>query len=294
MNAIRAYVTGLTCTALGVFAGGTSSAQDAPLQGNVITLNCPGATLTVARDINDTGTVVGRCVVGGRTLGFVYEQGDGGANGTFTTFEFPGAARTEGWGINARGDVIGQYVPPGEDRLRGFIRSASGEYVTLDRPGDFQVMPMDINSAGFAVGCMHNFGTMHGWIAKGLEPVSVSPAYEMFTGVNESGTAVGWSWPASAAGAISFVQSGVGRMEIGYPGASNTQAWGLNQYGDVVGWFGPTTGGTGFRLRDGQFATIVVAGASWTRAFGINTSGQIVGAYRAGSATRGFLLVPSE
>jgi uncharacterized membrane protein len=277
-----------------VFAGGGLSAQDIAVEGATVTLNCPGATLTAAADINDSGTIVGRCTVAGRTVGFIYERGENGEEGTYTTFEFPDAARTEAWGINERGDVIGQYVPPGETRLRGFIRSAAGEYVTLDLPGDFNVMPEDINDAGFAVGCLHNSGTMHGWISKGTEPVSISPAYEMYTDVNESGTVVGWSWPTPVGGSFSFVQSGLGRTEFRYPGASNTQAWGLNQYGDVVGWFGPTSGGTGFRLRGGQFATIALAGAAWTRAFGVNSAGQIVGAYRAGTATRGFLLVPSE
>lgn len=294
MLAPRPCIIGISYVALGLFAVGTSWAQEAAVEGTAVTLNCPEATLTVAVDINDGGTVVGRCTVKGRTFGFIYDQGEDGSEGTFTLFEFPGAVRTEAWGINERGDVIGQYIPPGESRLRGFIRSASGEYVALDRTGEFHVMPEDINNAGFAVGCMHNYGTMHGWIAKSAAFLSFTPAYEMYTGVNESGTVVGWGWLASAAGATSFAQSGLGRSEIVYPGAANTQAWGVNQYGHVVGWFGPTSGGTGFRLRDGQFAPIVVDGAAWTRAFGVNSAGQIVGAFSAGGAVRGFLLVPSD
>ena len=290
MNGSRLFFAAVIFAALGVFAARTGWAQDA-VAGSYTTLRCPQAALTVAVDINDSGTITGRCVIGGVTHGFIYEPDDDGA--TYTMFDFPGAARTEGWGINERGDVIGQYLPPGEVRLRGFIRSASGAFVTIDRPGEFHVMPEDLNNAGFAVGCMHNDGTMHGWISKGIEPVSVGPAYEMYTGVNESGTLVGWSWPTRVDGSFGFVRSGLGRTEIRYPAASNTQVWGVNQYGHVVGWFGPSTGGTGFLLREGQFASVAVPGAAWTRAFGINSTGMIVGAYRSGSTTSGFLFIPA-
>src|SRR5215467_646140 len=65
---------------------------------------------------------------------------------------------------------------------------------------------------------------------------------------------------------------------IDVPGAINTQAFGINDSGQIVGFFDDALGGHGFVLdTGGNFTTIDVPGASSTRAFGINDSGQIVG-----------------
>src|SRR5262249_4245487 len=78
---------------------------------------------------------------------------------------------------------------------------------------------------------------------------------------------------------------------IDVPGASFTQAYGINDAGQIVGVFSSATGGGGFLDTAGSFTTINVPGAGGgTSANGINNLGQIVGSFVApDGTTHGFL-----
>src|SRR6266481_3727134 len=93
--------------------------------------------------------------------------------------------------------------------------------------------------------------------------------------------------------AIGMVSSGFasqgGLTTIDVPGASSTQAKGINPEGDIVGEYSNATGTHGFLLSKGNFTTIDVPGASITEAAAINFKGDIVGTYFA-SGRHGFLL----
>lgn len=67
---------------------------------------------------------------------------------------------------------------------------------------------------------------------------------------------------------------------VDIPGASLTNAQGINARGDIVGFY--SAGGVthGFLLRDGVVTPIDYPGAAYTDARGINAAGDIVGAYR--------------
>ncbi|MGB9106806.1 MAG: hypothetical protein WCC59_18775 [Terriglobales bacterium] len=247
------------------------------------TFNYPGAAATGASNINDSGTIVGYYYNSdGSEHSFLYD-GHG-----FTSFDYPGADWTEASGINQAGDVVGYYGYAADKLMHGFLRTAAGKFSTIDRQGRFNTMPLAINSSGAIVGCIHNPGTMHGWLMENGAFVSLSPAYAMYTGINDAGTIVGWNY--AAPGRIrSFLLSGAGRVEFDYPGTNNTQAYGVNAYGAVVGWYGPDASGHGFLLRDGQFTPIDVSGATLTRAFGINSAGMIVGYYSDATGYHGFV-----
>ena len=134
----------------------------------------------------------------------------------------------------------------------------SGAYEIIDRDGSMNTMPEDINDAGYTVGCVHQGGMMLGFVFNGGTFLSIESAGNMYTGVNESGTAIGYGFTPPA-GNASFILSGVARVEFSYPNATNTVAWGLNQAGDVVGWYGIAASSRGFlRLHDGQFKQIAV------------------------------------
>jgi len=78
--------------------------------------------------------------------------------------------------------------------------------------------------------------------------------------------------------------------QIDVPGASSTQAFGINDAGQIVGGFADSTGGHGFLFTGGSFTQIDVPGASVTQAQGINDAGQIVGAFNDSTgAFHGFL-----
>jgi probable HAF family extracellular repeat protein len=67
---------------------------------------------------------------------------------------------------------------------------------------------------------------------------------------------------------------------IDVPGAASTQAFGINERGDVVGAYTDTGGNShGFRLSDGRFRSIDFPDAILTTARGINDDGEVVGAF---------------
>src|SRR6266540_290791 len=81
-----------------------------------------------------------------------------------------------------------------------------------------------------------------------------------------------------------------GFTTIDVPGASSTEAFGINPEGNIVGSYLNAAGLHGFLLSKGAFTTIDVPGASGTAAFGINPQGDIVGGYSNATGTHGFLL----
>ncbi len=80
---------------------------------------------------------------------------------------------------------------------------------------------------------------------------------------------------------------------IDFPGATETRAFGVNDHGDVVGWYQDSAGNIhGFLLSKATFTSIDVPGATLTQARGINDAGRIVGLYtdNIGGGEHGFLL----
>jgi probable HAF family extracellular repeat protein len=75
------------------------------------------------------------------------------------------------------------------------------------------------------------------------------------------------------------------------PGAIHTEAHGINEKGQIVGWFQDATGVYGFLKEGTTFTTIDVPGAEETMALGINETGQIVGRFTDATTHthRGFL-----
>jgi len=74
--------------------------------------------------------------------------------------------------------------------------------------------------------------------------------------------------------------------EIEVPGATFTYPLGIDDNGDVVGWYSSNSGSFGFLLRKGSYTKLQYPGSSTTVAYGINDYGQIVGYTDQGS---GFL-----
>ncbi len=70
---------------------------------------------------------------------------------------------------------------------------------------------------------------------------------------------------------------------LDYPGAANTEAWGINNTGVIVGWYDGNSDSAwdphGFFLNGSTWTGLDYPGAMWTFAMGINDSGSIVGTY---------------
>jgi probable HAF family extracellular repeat protein len=74
-----------------------------------------------------------------------------------------------------------------------------------------------------------------------------------------------------------FLDIGGSFTQIDVPGATETIAYGINDVGQIVGFFSNSTGQHGFLYSDGSFTQIDVPGATSTRLTGINNAGQIIG-----------------
>jgi len=87
-----------------------------------------------------------------------------------------------------------------------------------------------------------------------------------------------------------FLKDGATFMPIDVPGADMTIALGINDLGQIVGFYRDSTGYHGF-LKDGTtFTRLDVPGSSYTYPYGINTNGQVVGSYLDTTGSRGFLV----
>src|ERR1051325_8403215 len=126
------------------------------------------------------------------------------SDGAFTSLDFPRADGTGAWGINARNDIVGQYGAGGTSH--GFLRSKDGEFTSLDVPSSTCTQALAINSEGDIVGQYGAGGTTHGFVR------------------NKHGGFTSFDVPGP-------INAGVG-----------TQTRGINDRGDIVGWF-VTSGG---------------------------------------------------
>jgi uncharacterized membrane protein len=80
---------------------------------------------------------------------------------------------------------------------------------------------------------------------------------------------------------------------IDFPGASSTQAWGINARGEIVGAYNDGNP-HGFYLHRGNYAPIDYPGATFTNALGISPRGEIVGRYVDASGRHGYVLRRGE
>ena len=85
--------------------------------------------------------------------------------------------------------------------------------------------------------------------------------------------------PGQANHALGYVYSSGQYTTLDVPGSTLTQAFGINDRGQVVGLYSNGTSTEGFLYSGGTYTTLSVPGNSDTQAWGINDRGQIVGFY---------------
>lgn len=95
-------------------------------------------------------------------------------------------------------------------------------------------------------------------------------------GINNAGQIVGQS------DAAAYVYNGGVFTALDLPFAVNyATATGINNSGQIAGFYSDSTGGHGFVKSGGNYTTLEVPGASFTYATGINDSGDVAGYYYA-------------
>jgi uncharacterized membrane protein len=284
------------CAAL-LCAGAFVSPATAGRTRGFSTIDVPGSSFTSATGINPQGHIVGQYDdAAGRRLGFLL------AHRAFTTIDYPDAVSTGAFGINPKGDIVGNYQDSAGVR-HGFILS-DGVFTSYDFPqavngtfihgitpkgtivGEFKTTQL-IGQFGFA---FRYDGTSHQQLvppgSRQAIAWAINPAGEIAGAyVDSANQTHGWvldrhdTW-----------------WTIDFPGATLTNARGINSAGEVVGVYrvgSPQAPAHGYLLSRGTFSTIDYPGSNTTRALGISATGDIVGDYTmpGDPRTHAFVLV---
>jgi PEP-CTERM motif len=221
-------------------------------------------TFTQLLGINDTGTIVG---YGNMTNfnGFQLVLPN-----TFTRENFPNPSPppatlfTQVFGIDAAGNTVGFYVTnPTVGTTSGFARSAGGTFTTVNQPGFVFNQLLGINLSGTT--------------AAGYS--STDPAGM----VNQQAITV--------SGGPSFTSPVFTNINALLPANFNSQATGVNNSGEVVGFYQNAAGDfSAFMDVGGKITSFEFPGSMSTQALGVNNLGEIVGDYLdAAGVMHGFL-----
>jgi hypothetical protein len=232
----------LTAVALALTTG-PALAVSFTLQNIIDPLN---PTFTQALGINDTSTIVGygnAAIFNGFQLVLP---------ATFTRQNVPGAdGGTQVVGISGAGTTVGFSITMGV--TNGFAQNG-GTFTTVDQPSTAFNQLLGINKSGT---------TAAGYSSTMADGATLQKAY-------------------SVAGGPSFtspVFTNIDALLVAKFGPnSNSQATGVNDAGNVVGFYLPTMAtSVGFLDQGGTITQIDPFGSTFTQALGINNSGEIVG-----------------
>jgi hypothetical protein len=248
------------------------------------TIDVPGAGVTSVNGINGTGEIVGNYGQSTSTArhSFAY------TGGVFTYFDCPGASFTIARAVNDAGLVVGYAEFQGGLIVRGF--TYDGSKFTMFHHGT-ATYGFGIDNRDDIVGGNGSIYTTHGFELRGKTFRNLSPpgsyVYVYATAINDFGEVVGWT------DYDGFVYKNGKFQTIDYPGASQTEAWGVNNGGTIVGWYFSGPMAFSFALVNGHYASFGYPGAVYTLAYGINASEQVVGSYTLDYKTyHGFVTSP--
>lgn len=212
---------------------------------------------------------------------------------TFTTIDFPGAPNSFAVGINDLGQVVGEYqygASFGKQRY-GYVFS-NGAFSPVIFPGSSWTRAVDINRNGdivgdWAKGVNNGSGQDFGYLLHNGVYTSIqfpNSDETIAAGINNNGDIVGWYMDKT--GTHGFLLSGGVFTSIDFPGSAQfTQAWKVNDWGEIVGRYQDAndnkhhvfvfSNGTYASLPDvpGAFDTAVVEDG------GLNNAGDIVSQY---------------
>ena len=245
-------------------------------------------TQTFATGINDAGDVVGYYYAeNGVVAGYI------DVGGALTTISDPNATnQTFVQGVNDTGEVVGFYnnavAFPGY--YEGFAKIGN-VYTTIDDPNSTEgTYAYGVNKYGTIVGTYSNASGEYGFAdVKGVySTIAVAGASSTWVyGLNDKGERVGGYTFTDAEGVVeeaAFLDDNGKMKEIGArllaDGATNVVATGINDKGEIVGYFVDQGLDQGFVDIAGKIATVNDPhGNDGSQLFGVNASGEAVGTY---------------
>lgn len=212
----------------------------------------------------------------------------------FITIDVAGATNTDAYGINDAGQIVGRYLQQGAPGPQGFLLSG-GSYTTLNDPrvSQYSTIATGINASGQIVGVSGGAGFLYSqgtytWFGSGPQQGAT-----FMGGINDTGQIVGSSdsFVFVHNGTIvspvgGFLYSNGSSTDINDPSAisapgQGTYVRGINNAGQIVGYYNSTSGDHGFLYNGGTYTTLdyPLGAPRGTYATGINNFGQIVGYY---------------
>lgn len=252
------------------------------------TIDVPGAVVTSVQGINTAGDLVGYYATAsnGSTHAFLYR------GGTFSFLDYPEADSTRALGINDSGLIVGAAIK-GESNEIGFLYDGV-TFTPIRVTGKSATVAWGINNGGDIVGGDGSLSETSGYELRGHRLKLISPPGTYLivyaTGINDTGEIVGFASELNTSG---FAYRNGKYQTIAFPGATQTEALGINGSGTVVGFYSLPPSFFGFALKGRHYISINFPGAKYTLALGINASGQAVGSYTTDQVTyHGFLTTP--
>jgi hypothetical protein len=210
---------------------------------------------------------------------------------TFTTINYPGAVASFATDINDSGEIVGEYTFGNLDDRQGFLLS-NGVFTSITFPGATFTRAVGINRFGDIVGDYSTKesapnGQDFGYLLRGGVFTQVrfpNSDSTIAAGINANGDIVGWY--LDKIGTHGFLLSGGVYTSIDFSGAAAfTQAWKINDVGEIAGRYVGTSDGKNhmFVLSRGSFTAVPdVPGALETAVVedgGLNRVGHIVSQY---------------
>jgi hypothetical protein len=220
------------------------------------------------------------------------------------TVSFPGDNFTQLLGINDAGTVVGFH---GATVNQGFTLTPPATFVDTNVPNSVQTQVVGIANpsihdgyrVGFYVdgaGLTHGFVNVQNFVVSFFTVDKPGTAFNQVLGISSNAVHIaGYSStdPAGATLQRAFIGTAgvLGNTFTDISGLlpvnQNSQATGINDAGNAVGFYLPTADTSiGFLDTGGIISTIDPFGSTFTQALGINAAGEIVGFYVDGNGVQ--------
>jgi hypothetical protein len=303
-----------------VTSGSTQMSSTVASSYQVVTLNNNrDLTFNQLLGINNEGVIAG--YFGSGAAGHPnkgYELTAPFAQGDFHNENFPGSVQTQVTGLNDNGVTVGFWSKQNTASMAnnnfGFYEWR-GRFHNVNFPTGTPAKPpvdqlLGVNNSDIAVGFFtNNSGVNRGYeynirtgrFSRVLPPGASNNnlgASLTAAGINNRGDVTGFYNKTSSV-VDSFLKLHTGQfITLAFPGASATNASGVNDSDEVVGTYTTGSGNSavmhGFVWQGGKFSTVDIGGgATATTVNGVNDEGDLVGFYTdAKGNTDGFFALP--